>query len=192
MTAREADAPVAGTASLERERGLEFRAVYEAWFDRVCRWLRALGGPQSDVEDLAQEVFVVVRRKLPAFDGENLGAWLYRISARTASDARRRSWFKHLFARRASLPLDGLAHAAASPAELLERKEAEQVLYRLLDGMSEKRRRALVLAEIEGATSEEIARLEGIPAATARTRLHHARREFLERAAKYRRQREGA
>jgi DNA-directed RNA polymerase specialized sigma24 family protein len=52
--------------------------------------------------------------------------------------------------------------------------------------MSEKRRRALILAELEGLRADEIARLEGIPVATARTRLHHARREFLERARKLR------
>src|SRR4051812_35137356 len=100
MTAREAESPAVPAATAEArpaEHSFAFEKVYEMWFARVCRWLRALGGPQSDVEDLAQEVFVVVRRKLPEFDGENLPAWLYRISARTASDARRRSWFKHLF-----------------------------------------------------------------------------------------------
>ena len=49
--------------------------------------------------------------------------------------------------------------------------------------MSEKRRTALILSEIEGYSGEEIARLQGIPVATVRTRLFHARREFLERAA---------
>src|SRR5579883_250938 len=139
----------------------EFAAVYEQWFEPVCRWLRALGGPRSDVEDLAQEVFMVVRRKLPRFDGRNLAGWLYRISARTASDARRRAWFRHLFARRDAAALDDLPSTGAGPDRDYERREAERILYALLDRLSEKRRRALILAEIEGRTGEEIAALEG-------------------------------
>ena len=171
-----------------RHATLVFAQVYEDWFAPVCRWLRALGGPGLDVEDLAQEVFVVVDRKLSAFDGQHLGPWLYRISANTASDARRRAWFKHLFLGRSDEPLEDLACVREDPAELLERKQGERILYRLLAQLPEKRRRALILAEIEGRTGDEIARLEGIPVATARTRLFHARREFLQIAAKHRRQ----
>jgi RNA polymerase sigma-70 factor (ECF subfamily) len=173
------------------DEGRDFAAIYEQWFERVCRWLRALGGPQSDVEDLAQEVFIVVRRKLPAFDGRNLGGWLYRISARTASDARRRAWFKHLFSRRDAVDLESLAHASALPDGALERKESERELYALLDRIGEKRRRALILAEIEGCSGEEIAALEGIPVATARTRLFHARRDLVELVRRRREREEG-
>jgi RNA polymerase sigma-70 factor (ECF subfamily) len=163
----------------------DFRALYDGWFAQVCRWLRALGGPQSDVEDLAQEVFLVVRRKLHAFDGESAAAWLYGISARVAANARRAAWFRHLFSRRGPLP-DGEPSRHAGPAELLERKQAEAALYRLLDRMSEKRRTVLVLSEIEGHSGDEIARLLRIPVATVRTRLHHARRDLVALAAKRR------
>jgi RNA polymerase sigma-70 factor (ECF subfamily) len=160
---------------------LDFAAVYEAWFPTVCRWAAALGGPRADVEDVAQEVFLVVRRKLPDFDGENLGGWLYRITAGKVRDARRLAWVRHLFLGEAPGP--DRREERPGPVELLERKDDERRLYRLLDRMSDKRRRALVLAELEGCSGEEIARLEGIPVATARTRLHHARREFVALAA---------
>jgi hypothetical protein len=51
---------------------MDFASVYHEWFQHVLRWSRAMGGPEADLEDLAQEVFVVVRRKLEAFDGRNL------------------------------------------------------------------------------------------------------------------------
>jgi RNA polymerase sigma-70 factor (ECF subfamily) len=180
------DASPEGDGGGDRDGG-DFASVYQAWFEPVCRWLRALGGPQSDVEDLAQEVFMVVRRKLPGFDGRNMAGWLYRISARTASDARRRAWWKHLLRGRGLAAIDELAHGGAGPVELLERKEAERVVYALLDRMSDKRRRALILAELEGCSGAEIAALEGIPEATVRTRLHHARRDFLALARQHRR-----
>ena len=65
---------------------------------------------------------------------------------------------------------------------------AARTLYRLLDRLSDKRRRVLVLAEIEGLSGDEIAALENIPAATARTRLHHARRDFLQLAGELRKE----
>jgi RNA polymerase sigma-70 factor (ECF subfamily) len=170
-----------------KDRSVDFRALYETWFDEVCRWLHALGGPRSDVEDLAQEVFIVARRKLPQFDGRSPAGWLYRISANTVSDLRRRAWFKHLFLRRAAAPLEELRIEGDGPDGTLERKEAERIAYAILDQMSEKRRRVFILSELEGYDSADIAQLEGIPVPTARTRLHHARREFLERAEKLRR-----
>ena len=96
---------------------LDFSTVYQEWFAPVCRWLRALGGPGIDVEDLAQDVFVVAERKLAAFDGQHLAPWLYRISANTVSDARRRAWFRHLFLRRSDASLDDLA-CEATPVNI--------------------------------------------------------------------------
>ena len=158
---------------------LAFDDVYERWFDQVARWARALGGPSADVDDLAQEVFVVVNRKLERFDGRDPRSWLYRITARTVSDYRRRAWFRRVVLRARDVALESLPEQRGTPAELLERKEREQLVYRLLERMSEKRRTAFVLFEIEGYSGEEIAELEGVPLATVWTRLHHARKNFL-------------
>ncbi len=162
---------------------LVFTDIYDAWFRRVLHWLRACGTPDSELEDIAQEVFIIIRRKLGSFDGANLGGWIYRITSNTASDHRRRSWFRNLFSK--SEPLeDSSSISRVLASDLLETKQARQILHRLLDQMSEKRRRAFALFEIEGYTTEEIAELEGIPVATVRTRLHHARKEFYELVAK--------
>ena len=60
-----------------------FEEIYAKWFHEVSRWVRAFGGLDADLDDLTQEVFLVVRRKLSAFDGRNLSGWLYRIAQRT-------------------------------------------------------------------------------------------------------------
>jgi len=163
----------------ERDEPADFDAIYERWFHHVARWIRALGGPDADLDDLAQEVFLVVRRKLPAFDGRNLPGWLYRIAAKTVSDHRRRAWFRHLFRGRREVDLDELPQLGPSPLQSLERREAQRTVHALLARMSARRRAAFVLFEIEGYSGEEIAALEGIPVATVWTRLHHARRDFL-------------
>jgi hypothetical protein len=60
------------TAGAEIGRDVQFREIYEKWFDDVVGWLYALGAPPAETEDLAQEIFIVVRRKLAQFDGGNL------------------------------------------------------------------------------------------------------------------------
>jgi RNA polymerase sigma-70 factor (ECF subfamily) len=167
---------------LEQHEGntLTFEQVYSSSFNDVARWIRALGGMPADVEDLTQEVFLVVRRKLSGFDGRNLRGWLYRIAQRTVRDYRRRAWFRRVFLGGGSTPEHyDTAQTDNDPSDLFERKEAEGLLHGLLGQMSEVRRTTFILFEIEGYSGEEIADMQGIPLNTVWTRLHHARKEFL-------------
>jgi RNA polymerase sigma-70 factor, ECF subfamily len=160
---------------------LDFDAVYVANFQEVSRWARALGGLEADLDDLTQEVFLVVRRKLASYAGPSLPAWLYGITRKTVSDYRRRAFMRRLlggFSRSldaGSEPesdADGAMHSS-------DRWEARRILRRVLARMSRVRRSAFILFEIEGYSGEEIAELEQIPLATVYTRLHHARKDFL-------------
>jgi RNA polymerase sigma-70 factor, ECF subfamily len=176
-------APVPGAEAVPAAGDmLDFREVYDSRFHDVVRWVRAMGGREEDLEDLAQEVFIIVRRKLVDFDGKNLQGWLYRITQRTVRDYRRAAWFRNLLARR-KLPdheraLLKLVEPGRGPAEEQELKEAQKAFHSILDRMREKHRTAFVLFELEGYTGEEIAELEGTPVSTIFTRLYHARREF--------------
>jgi RNA polymerase sigma-70 factor (ECF subfamily) len=158
---------------------LDFTRVYSTFFAHVARWIRALGGPMADVEDIAQEVFLVVRRRLPEFDGENLVGWLYKITRYTVRDHRRRAWFRHVLTGRHDVELDDIPHSQDGPAACLDKKEAQRVVHELLSRLSDKRRMAFVLFEIEGYSGEEIALMQDIPVSTVWTRLYHARRDFL-------------
>jgi len=171
---------------------LDFATVYDEWFERVACWLRALGAPAADHEDLAQEVFLVVRRRLPDFDGVNLGAWLYQIARRQVLRHRRLTWVKRVLVGSSHDSLAELTHPVASPADALETRDKQRLVEHLLAGLSEKRRVVLVLFELEGQSGEEIAELLGVPVNTVWTRLHHARRDFFERLASYRREHGGA
>jgi RNA polymerase sigma-70 factor (ECF subfamily) len=164
----------------------DFRAVYDSWFEEVSRWIRALGGLEADRDDIVQEVFLVVRRRLGAFDGANLAGWLYQITRRQVRDFRRRTWVKHIFTKRRNDQPDALA-GGGSPATALEHKEEQQILRTILAKMREERRSAFVLFEIEGLPGDEIARIQGVPVNTVWTRLHHARKEFFALASRYRR-----
>jgi RNA polymerase sigma-70 factor (ECF subfamily) len=172
------------TLDSQAPRSEAFEEIYRQWFRAVCTWIRAMGGPDADQDDIAQDVFLVVRRRLADFDGANLPGWLYRITQHQVRDFRRRAWFRHIFSRRNPGEMDSLAHGAANPATALEQKEGERMLYALLNKIRESRRLTFVLYEIEGLSGEEIARIQGIPLGTVWTRLHHARRDFFALAAK--------
>ena len=152
---------------------LDFHTVYDAWFDQVARWISALGGPRADRDDLVQDVFVVVHRRLPSFDGRNLAGWLYQIARHRVRDFRRLAWFKHVLRR--PQPLPELEKGGASPVESLETKRKAQLLERSLTKLTSAERAALVLFEIEGLSGEEIAKIQSVSLNTVWGRIHHGR-----------------
>lgn len=157
--------------------GLEFRAIYERWFSEVSRWIRAMGGPEAEREDLVQDVFLIVHRRLPDFDGQNVAGWLYQIARHRVRDFRRLLWVKHLWF--GSVPLsESLSKGGASPADSLETNEKRALLERLLCKLNESERAALVLFEIDGYSGEEIADIQGVPLNTVWARIHKARKKL--------------
>lgn len=177
-----APAPDADESVAEPEQ-LGFDQIYATWYDEVSRWIRAMGGPEAEREDLVQDVFVVVHRRLGDFDGRNLPGWLYQIARRRVRDFRRLLWVKHLVVRRNPLP-EGLTLVRPSPAEDLETKEKRKLLERLLDKLGDSERAALVLFEVEGYSGQQIAAVQGVPLNTVWARIHKARKKlqsYLER-----------
>lgn len=155
--------------------------VYKAHAAQVARWAAHLGGRWIDVEDVVHDVFMVVRRRLDEFRGDaKVTTWLYRITTRVVSDARRkerlRSWLRR--SRRDDVE-HALTSAAATPADQLEGSETRANVRAILDRLPEKHRNVLVLFELEGMSGEEISELTGIKLATVWVNLHRARAAFL-------------
>jgi RNA polymerase sigma-70 factor (ECF subfamily) len=156
----------------------DFTSVYRQWFAAVVVWLRALGTHESELEDVAQEIFLVVRRQLAAFDGRNLAGWLYKITAQTASDQRRRAWFRRLLFRAPESELDKLASTGPDPLRSCEMAQAQRELGRLLRLLKEPHRVVFWLFEIEGHSAAEIAAVLEVSEATVSMRVHYARKEL--------------
>lgn len=157
-----------------------FMQVYRAWHRHVRRWAVSCGAPAREVDDTIQEVFIVVRRRLPDFESGNLGAWLFRITQRIVADSRHKAWFRRVLLDGSGGQLDDLPFAVGKEEHSYEAREALKRVDAVLSNMSPKRRQTFLLFEIEGYTGEEIAELERIPLATVWTRLHYARRELKE------------
>jgi RNA polymerase sigma-70 factor, ECF subfamily len=132
-------------------------------------------------EDLAQEAFVKAFRSLAAFDTtRRLSSWLFRIAHNTALDAIRRS---RSSGRSAELPGDlsddRHGHAAPAAPDPVEQQALGGALQAALARLRLEYRVATVLRYEEGLSFEEIGHVMGVPAATARSHVHRARKELI-------------
>ncbi len=170
--------------ALSPRASVGFQELYETWFDDVTRWVRAMGAPEAELDDLVQDVFVVVYRRLPDFDGENVAGWLYQIARHKVRDFRRLSWVKRVVFG-GTWALEVQDTQSAGPAESLERKRRGELLEQLLDVLNEDQRAAFVLFEIEGKSGDEIAKIQRVPINTVWARIHKARKKLQERASRF-------
>jgi RNA polymerase sigma-70 factor (ECF subfamily) len=146
-----------------------FATVYDDHVKFAWRVLGRLGVARADLEDVCQEVFIVVHRRLGEFEGRSsLRTWIYGIALRCASDYRRRDH------RRRPTPISEVA-IAGSQLEDLDAQEARATLERLLELLDAEKREVFVLFELEELTMAEVVAIVGCPLQTGYSRLHAAR-----------------
>ena len=165
---------VPGRSASARERPTvaddDLAAVYAAHFDFVWRSLRALGVAPGSVDDAAQDVFVVVHRRLGDYDGRGpIRGWLFGIARNVARRHRERA--------RREAPLHVVPVGPALDDAMILREAAARV-ERFLDALDDDQRAVFVLAQLEGMTAPEIADALGINPNTAYSRLRAARVKF--------------
>jgi len=161
-------------------------ALYRRYVADVTRWVRRFGTAPADVEDVVHDVFLVALRKRQDFDPRRaaFGTWLFGVTANVTKSRRRRdTWRAHI--RRAfpwwSDETRARASAASESTEdltLAEQNETGVVLQRLLDGLGDKYRIAIVMFELEGLSCEEIAAAVGCSVESVYVRVHRARRKM--------------
>lgn len=181
--APEPEAPRRGVVD-EAERGRVIAALFDAHYDAVWRTLRRLGVGDAQADDAAQRVFLVAARRLEDVRVGEEGRFLYGVALRVASEVRRRDPARREVADDGVLAC--LRDDAPGPEERLEEREARDVLDEVLAAMPDDLREVLVLVEIEGLTTEDVARLARIPSGTAASRLRRAREAFTAAARRVR------
>lgn len=153
----------------------QLAAIYRDHFEFVWRSLRGLGFGESEAEDLAQDVFLVARRRLPDFDHSRpLRPWLFGILRRVAADRRRSAARTE---RRLRL-LPPPSPAETNPERNTAQAEAASFVEQFLATLEESRRMIFILSEAEGLSGTEIAEALGINRNTVYTRLRAARQQF--------------
>jgi RNA polymerase sigma-70 factor (ECF subfamily) len=150
--------------------------LYDAHAPALRRFARTLTGETASAEDLVHDVFVALPRALQRFRAEgSLESFLLSIAAHKARNHVRQA----MRARAAAAKLGrSPSMTAETPERALENEQLRLALSGALDALPLKQRLAFVLCDIEGLSSDEAARVLEVPAATVRTRLHHARAEL--------------
>jgi RNA polymerase sigma-70 factor (ECF subfamily) len=139
-----------------------------------------LTGSMEDARDVSQEVFLKLYRNLDKVQAsEAVASWLYRVTVNACHDMTRR--------RRPEAPVEDAGELVSGDSDALdsiaeaERRRALRLSLRML---SEKERAALVLRDLEGLSTEEVARTLGSSEATVRSQICKARvkvKAFVER-----------
>lgn len=162
----------------------DFGRLYTEYQPRIRRYLARLVG-EHDAEDLTQAVFLKVSQALQDFRGEaTLSTWIYRIATNTAADWRRSPAFRRPSARAPlEAPGDGerLENETEEPGSLpladqgLVRREMNQCIRQVVDGLPAPYRDAITLSDIDGLKNAEIAERLGVSVGTVKIRLHRGR-----------------
>jgi len=181
--------------ALRRREPLAAERLVVRYGDRAYRLAKSITGNGSDAEEVVQDAFWTVVRKIDMFRGDSaFGSWLYRIVANAACQKTRRararprdlSWDDVLpvFDEHGhhAVPLADWSPRVTNPARQTELRDE---LTRAIDALPETHRMALVLHDVEGLAHPEIAQALDITIALVKARVHRARlflRKHLDQA----------
>jgi RNA polymerase sigma-70 factor (ECF subfamily) len=158
-------------SALRQKESPVTRELFEAHAGFVLRLVQRLGVRVSDAEDVTQEVFMIVHRRIDDLhSGVAARSWLFGITRRVVANhlrkAKRR--IEHVASIDAGVTLD-------DPAAHLQLARDRERLERALARLDLDKRTVFVLFELEGLEMREIADLVGCPVNTAYSRLYAAR-----------------
>jgi RNA polymerase sigma-70 factor, ECF subfamily len=143
--------------------------------------LRLLNRNLEDAKDAAQQVFLRLHRSLGQLDeNRHFASWIYRITVNVCRDIQRAR------AKRTTVPLvEAVEQRAIAEGadDTLRRSEQMRMIYASLGTLSAGERAAVVLRDLEGLTTKEVARILRCSEVTVRSRISNARvkiRKFVD------------
>src|SRR5688572_13292913 len=156
--------------------------AYDLHHDAVRAFGRRLLGNEASAEDLVHDVFLQLPRVIGRFERRSsLRTYLLSIAVNLSRNVRRSGHRRTDALERMHLEPRS---PDETPEELEHRRRLAVTLAKLLDELPIEQRLTVVLCVIEERTSVEAAEIVGVPEATIRTRLFHARRKLRERLEK--------
>jgi RNA polymerase sigma-70 factor (ECF subfamily) len=157
------------------------RALWDQYAPPVRRFIRRAFGPDVDPQDLTQEVFLEVFRRLDRLNKpESLRSFIFAVATNIVRMELRRRRVRALIRLTDSGELPEVRLARADPDVLA----AGRRLYRHLDQLRVSERACFVLRHFEGFELTEVAALSGLSLATVKRRLEAASAKLLELVAK--------
>jgi RNA polymerase sigma-70 factor, ECF subfamily len=158
---------------------LDFRKLFDAEVSYVWKTLRRLGVRPSDVEDVANEVWMTVYRRLDSYDrARPIRPWLFGIAFRVAVAEKRLAYRRHEVLATEEGHAERLASSAPPADEQLSAQDAHRLVLDALQSVDIDRRAIFVMHDMDEVEMKEIAASLDVPVNTAYSRLRLAREEF--------------
>jgi RNA polymerase sigma-70 factor (ECF subfamily) len=154
-----------------------FESIMNRYQQKVVSTAWRMLGNREDARDATQEAFLRAYKYLGSFKPDHdFSGWLYRIVINVCRDlARKRG---HLFTSLESERELGTVENLRSPEDVEAaaiQSQQQALIARALDTLSKKERAAIVLRDLEGLETEEVARILGSSQATVRAQISSAR-----------------
>jgi RNA polymerase sigma-70 factor, ECF subfamily len=173
---------LSSTAVVERAKAGDaaaFEELIDAYQRKVLSTAWRILGNREDAYDAAQEVFLRVHKYLKGFrSDQDFAAWLYRIIVNVCRDHLRKRGSRHQFpsfeGERDAGTLEAIASSEDVEANAIKSQQ-RAMIEDALDTLTTRERAALVLRDLEGLSTEEVARALGSSQTTVRTQISSAR-----------------
>lgn len=148
-----------------------------AVYPLVRRWARVHVGDPAEADDLTQDVLVQVVRKIGSYSGAaRFSTWLYTVTRNAAMDRMRRQGRRARLLQRPDADAEVRPGSPAPPDARLDDSWRRRILDGCFRRLPERQRQVFDLADLQGYSSPEIARMLGIRAVSVRAHLFKARR----------------
>lgn len=173
-----------------------FELLIRQYQEPVLNLLYRMLGNKAEAEDLAQEVFVTVFKKIDTFRQEAaLSTWIFKIASNQCKNR-----FKYLARRREERRIEmdesgvlnqlnprnaSLTSAIAQPDQMVEGLQMERLIQDAISSLDDEHRLVLVLRDIQNLTYDEITSITGLPLGTVKSRLHRARMALKDKLASH-------
>ncbi len=156
--------------SLNNTNDKDFEMIYRTHGKDLYKFLFRLAGNSQDAEDLVQETFLVVMKKLPFFRGESsIKTWIYSIAVNKFRDA-----LRHKKVWRQNAVLGDETAASDNPLGTLLNSEMRRRIRKAFDELPAQFMEALTLVRFEGMSYRDATQVIGTTSDSIRMRVHRA------------------
>jgi RNA polymerase sigma-70 factor (ECF subfamily) len=174
-------------SSAEPRPKLTVAEVHARHGEFIWKTLYRMGVRSPHLEDVYQEVFLVVHRRLDSYGGHcAITTWLFEVCFRVAAGYRRRAHFRREQLVPDAASVSCVAAPTLTPEREVEKRQAADRLQGILSSLNLEQRLVFTMFELDGLTCDQIGESIGVPVGTVYSRLHRARKAFLRALARQR------
>jgi len=168
----------------EQPEAIDMEAVYREYHRRVFAWCSRIVRNAEDAEDLTQDAFVQIVRKIHTFRGEaSLSTWMFRVVMNTIFMQLRRKRLSQISLDEVFDDEEGTPwprNVLSADDNYLTSVTARVDIDRAISEMPEGFKVVLLLHDVEECTHAEIAAIRGWTEGTSKSQLHKARNRLRE------------